>query len=63
MNKQYNEWVFYWGIRKLLVYRNQMQVIDLLPDSTTFYLFMAALGLRCCLRAFSSCGKQGLYFI
>ena len=24
------------------------------------YLFMAALGLRCCTRAFSSCGKQGL---
>ena len=27
MNKQYNEWVFYWGILKLLVYRNQVQVI------------------------------------
>ena len=24
------------------------------------YLFLAALGLRCCARAFSSCGEQGL---
>ena len=27
------------------------------------YLFLAALGLRCCVRAFCSCGKQGLLFI
>ena len=27
------------------------------------YLFMAALGLRCCAWAFSSCGEQGLLFI
>ena len=26
------------------------------------YLFLAALGLRCCARAFSSCGEQGLLF-
>ena len=26
-------------------------------------LFLAALGLRCCARAFSSCGKRGLLFI
>ena len=26
-------------------------------------LFMAVLGLRCCVRAFSSCGEQGLLFI
>lgn len=25
----------------------------------TIYLFMAALGLLCCTRAFSSCGEQG----
>ena len=24
------------------------------------YLFLAALGLRCCARAFSSCGERGL---
>ena len=27
------------------------------------YLFMAALGLRCCAWAFSSCGEQGLPFV
>ena len=28
-----------------------------------FILFLAALGLRCCARAFSSCGERGLLFI
>ena len=28
-----------------------------------FILFLAALGLRCCVRAFSSCCEQGLLFI
>ena len=27
------------------------------------YLFLAALGLRCCARASSSCGKRGLLFV
>ena len=27
------------------------------------YIFLAALGLRCCARAFSSCGEQGLLFV
>ena len=27
------------------------------------YLFMALLGLRCCARAFSSCGERGLLFV
>ena len=27
------------------------------------YLFLAALGLCCCTRAFSSCGKRALLFI
>ena len=27
------------------------------------YLFLAVLGLRCCARAFSSCGEQGLLFV
>ena len=26
-------------------------------------LFLAALGLCCCVRAFSSCGEQGLLFV
>ena len=28
-----------------------------------YYLFLAALGLRCCMRAFSSCGERGLLFV
>ena len=27
------------------------------------YLFFAALGLRCCARAFCSCGERGLLFV
>ena len=27
------------------------------------HLFLAALGLRCCARAFSSCGERGLLFV
>ena len=27
------------------------------------YLLLAALGLPCCVRAFSSCGEQGLLFV
>ena len=27
------------------------------------YLSLAALGLRCCVRAFSSCGEWGLLFV
>ena len=27
------------------------------------FFFLAALGLRCCVQAFSSCGEQGLLFI
>ena len=27
------------------------------------YLFLAALGLRCCARAFSSCSERGLLFV
>ena len=28
-----------------------------------YLLFLAALGLRCCVRAFSSCGEGGLLFV
>ena len=28
-----------------------------------FFFFLAAFGLRCCTRAFSSCGRRGLLFI
>ena len=35
----------------------------LIPLIFFFFFFLAALGLRCCTRAFSSCGEQGLLFI
>ena len=28
-----------------------------------YFLFLAALGLCCCTRAFSSCGERGLLFV
>ena len=28
-----------------------------------FFFFLATLGFRCCTRAFSSCGEQGLLFV
>ena len=31
--------------------------------SKFIYLFLAALGLRCCVWAFSSCGERGLLFV
>ena len=32
-------------------------------DFFLIYLFLAVLGLRCCSRAFSSCGERGLLFV
>ena len=31
--------------------------------SKIYILFLAALGLHCCARAFSSCGERGLLFV
>ena len=31
--------------------------------SSYYYFFLAALGLRCCAWAFSSCGERGLLFV
>ena len=28
-----------------------------------YFIFLAALGFHCCVRAFSSCGEQGLLFV
>ena len=41
---------------------------EILPFVTTwmdffFFSFFAVLGLRCCVRAFSSCSERGLLFI
>ena len=30
---------------------------------STYFFFLAALGLHCCAQAFSSCGKRGLLFV
>ena len=35
----------------------------LLFKNKFIYLFLAALGLRCCTQAFSSCGERGLLFV
>ena len=34
-----------------------------LKGNSLIYLFLVALGIRCCARAFSSCGEQGLLFV
>ena len=33
------------------------------PSPALFFSSLAALGLRCCARAFSSCGSRGLLFV
>ena len=38
-------------------------IIYFLINLFIYYLFLAALGLRCCARAFSSCGEWGPLFI
>ena len=53
----------------LIDYYNNLSVIHLSYCFGVFkinlfmYLFLAALGLRCYARAFSSCGEQGLLFV
>ena len=43
------------------------RLVEMAGPSFFFYklfnLFLAALGLRCCARAFSSCGERGLLFV
>ena len=46
-----------------LKYVLQLMHIHLTINFFFFNLFLAALGLCCCTRAFSSCGEQGLLFI
>ena len=36
---------------------------DFFKINFLIYLFLVALGLRCCVRAFSSCSKTGLLFV
>ena len=43
--------------------RHQGSPVFLKKINLFIYLFLAALGLRCYARAFSSCGEQGLLFV
>ena len=45
--------------------RSDLAILSLFLKKNKFYLFIyvAAMGLHCCVRAFSSCGKWGLLFI
>ena len=38
-------------------------LINIARDLSFFFFFLPALGLRCCVQAFSSCGEQGLLFV
>ena len=41
-----------------------LKFLIIFKQGTPFFLFfLAALGLRCCAQAFSSCGERGLFFI
>ena len=47
----------------VVVRKRQIPEIAVFFKKLFIYLFMAELGLRCCVRAFSSCGDQGLLFV
>ena len=49
-----------WPCLLLLVKFDQIKILSLISFlKEIIYLFLAALGLHCCMRAFSSCGEQG----
>ena len=52
-------------ISSTVLITSSLQVIFLLFFKFTYfiYLFLTALGLRCCAPAFSGCGKWGLLFV
>ena len=47
------EFIFVYGMKECSFFKK----------SNFIYLFLAALGLRCCTWAFCSCGERGLLFI
>ena len=51
------------GLQVLALHLNLANVKKKLSFFLKIYLFMAALGFRCCVRAFSSCGERGLLFV
>ena len=58
---------FFCLLPDLCVFQEKPEMRVLMEDLQiflfSFYLFLAALGLRCCARAFSSCGERGLFFV
>ena len=49
-----------------LVFLYVCLVLEIIYEALSYlfiYLFMAVLGLCCCVRAFSSCGERGLQFV
>ena len=38
-------------------------MVNLKSEDRLDFFFLAALGVRCCARAFSSCGERGLLFL
>ena len=51
------------GIVGLFNFSNPNECIMVLLWFFWFFFFLAVLGLRCCARAFSSCGERGLLFV
>ena len=68
-------YVYLWTFNRSKPFSSKSQLVGLLYSRGTsayffenkfiysFILFLAALGLRCCTRAFCSCGERGLLFI
>ena len=47
----------------ILFQREKLLIFSFYKFVYFIYLFLAALGLRCCTQAFSSCSEQGLLFV
>ena len=45
------------------MYRATVKILFFFFFNLFIYLFLAVLGLRCCVRAFSSCSERGLLFL
>ena len=60
------DWViieYWWGLDYRIYHATANWVSFFFFLIYLFYLFLVALGLRCCARAFSSCVGQGLLFV
>ena len=42
---------------------DEQKSLIMMNYNLTIFFFLAALGLHCCARAFSSCGEQGLLLV